>query len=111
MKCFSGKSAGLVLVAAIFSGISALAQNLDQIGVTLLRTQTTNVDGSGICVAQPEAIEAAGATNFEVNPSVVGQSAGLFTYTSSNGSTNNFPNALGAESGHADGVAGNFYGM
>jgi hypothetical protein len=111
MKCSPRKIAALVLVATIFFGLPAPAQNLDQIGVTLLRAVTTNVNGSGIRVAQPEAMEAAGTTNFEVNPSAVGQSAGLFTYTSSNGSTNNFPNALGAESGHADGVAGNFYGM
>ena len=111
MKCSPRKIAALVLVATIFFGLPAPAQNLDQIGVTLLRAVTTNVNGSGIRVAQPEAMEAAGTTNFEVNPSAVGQSAGLFTYTSSNGSTNNFPNALGAESGHADGVAGNFYGL
>ena len=56
------------LLTGIF-GVSARAQNLDQIGVTLLRTQTTNLDGSGIRVAQPEA----SAPAFEVNPASVGQ--------------------------------------
>jgi hypothetical protein len=99
-----------ILLAGLLTGIfgmSARAQNLDQIGVTLLRTQTTNLDGSGIRVAQPEA----SAPAFEVNPAVVGQPASLFTYASAAGTTTNYPNSVGTESGHADSVAANFYGL
>ena len=94
------------LLTGIF-GVSARAQNLDQIGVTLLRTQTTNLDGSGIRVAQPEA----SAPAFEVNPASVGQPTNRFTYASAAGTATNYPNSVGSESGHADGVGANFYGM
>ncbi len=91
----------------------AHGQTLDQIGVTLLRTVTTNLDGSGIRVAQPEA---GLDTNdppmiWEVNPAATGQPANLFTYISANGSSSSYPNSLGSESGHADSVADNFYGI
>jgi hypothetical protein len=110
MKCSPRKLAGLVLAAVIFSGMSAPAQSLDQIGVTLLRTVTTNVNGAGIRVAQAEAGYDQ-VTNWEVNPGAAGRAVGFITYISANGSTTNFPNSLSSESGHADNVAGNFYGM
>jgi len=92
--------------------VPARASYLDDIGVTLLRAVTTNLNGSGIRVAQPEADE---NTNqpppFEVNPAAVGQPASLFSYNSSLGSSPAYPNSLGAESGHADWVAGAFYGL
>jgi hypothetical protein len=98
------------LLAFVFLGqMAARAQNFD-IGVTLLQAVTTNVNGSGIRVAQPEADYDLG-TNWEVNPGAVGQPTGLFTYISGDGSTNGFPNSLSSESGHADAVAGNFYGI
>jgi hypothetical protein len=100
------------LLAFVFLGqMAARAQNFD-IGVTLLQAVTTNVNGSGIRVAQPEAGDGT-ATNWEVNPGAggVGQPASLFTYFSSSGTANNFPNAVGAESGHADNVAEYFYGI
>ncbi len=101
------------LLPFVFLGQMAVhALNLDTIGVTLLQVVTTNVNGTGIRVAQPEAGYGT-TTNWEVNPgaSTVGQPESLFTYYSSSGSANNFPNAVGAESGHADGVGGIFYGM
>lgn len=98
----------------ILSGqMAAHASNLDTIGVTLLRTVTTNVNGAGIRVGQAEA----GAPYWEVNPGAVGQPTNLFTYfygTSpylSVSTANTFTNSLGLESGHANAVAGNFYGM
>jgi len=103
-----------VVLAIALADFFARAQNLDQIGVTLLRTQTTNVDGSGIRVAQPEANIDSNTNNpsaFEVNPATVNQPASRFTYFSDAGTTNAFPNSVGNESGHADGVAGNFYGI
>ena len=106
----------VVLAIALAGGHppAARAQSLDQIGVTLLRAMTTNVDGSGIRVAQPEA-NVDGDTNnpsaFEVNPASVNQPASRFTYISAAGTTNTFPNSVGYESGHADGVGGGFYGL
>jgi hypothetical protein len=101
------------LLAFVFLGQMAVrGQNLDTIGVTLLQTVTTNMNGAGIRVAQSEADYDLG-TNWEVNPGAVsvGQPVSLFTYISGNGSTTNFPNSLSSESSHADDVAGNFYGM
>ena len=87
------------LLAFVFLGqMAARAQNLDPIGVTLLQTVTTNVNGSGIRVAQPEAYDI-GTTNWEVNPNAsgVGQPVSLFTYTSSLGSVNTYPNSINTE--------------
>jgi hypothetical protein len=99
----------LFLLGILQMELPVHAEHLDAIGVTLLRTITTNLDGTGIRVAQPEA----GAPTFEVTPSSpwVQQPAGLFTYITSSGTTNNFPNSLGADSSHADTVASNFYGL
>jgi hypothetical protein len=99
-----------LLMFVFWGQAAAFASNLDTIGVTLLQTVTTNVNGTGIRVAQPEAGYDL-VTNWEVNPGAVDQPTGLFTYISSNGSTNGFPNSLSSESGHADAVAGNFYGI
>jgi hypothetical protein len=98
------------LLAFVFLGqMAARASNLDTIGVTLLQTVTTNINGAGIRVAQVEASSA--SLDFEVNPNVVGQPTNLFTYYSTNGSATNFPNSVGTESGHADSVAAYFYGQ
>jgi hypothetical protein len=85
------------------------ASNQDTIGVTLLRAATTNLDGTGVGVVQVEA----GAPAWEVNPGTPGiqLATNRFTYYSTNASANNYPNALGSESGHADGVAGLFFGL
>jgi len=103
----------LVFVLAGFFCATIRAQNLDMIGVTLLRTVATNVNGSGIRVAQPEA--GLDTNNppviWEVNPVAAVQRTNLFTYISSDGSSSNYPNSLGSESGHADTVAQDFYGM
>jgi hypothetical protein len=100
------------LLAFVFLGpMAARAQNLDTIGVTLLWTVTTNVNGAGIHVAQPEANNGPTTTNWQVNSSSFGQLTSLFTYYSSNGSATTFPNSLGAESSHADAVGTNFYGI
>jgi len=104
------RGAQFLLVFVFLGQMAARASNLDTIGVTLLQTATTNVNGMGIRVAQPEADDI-GTTNWEVNPGAVGQPPGLFTYISGNGSTSGFPNSLSSESGHADAVAGIFYGI
>jgi hypothetical protein len=109
--------APLLLALVCLGQPSVPASNLDAVGVTLLRAVTTNLDGAGIRVGQAEAYES--GTNWEVNPgaSGVGQPVNLFTYYYGVSpyvvvsTANTFPNSLGGESGHADTVAGYFYGM
>ena len=95
----------------LFSSSALQASTLDDIGVTVLRAVTTNLNGSGIRVAHPEASLSANSPIWEVNAGYFPQLAGRFTYTSSLGSTNGFPNLLGTDSWHANDVANYFYGM
>jgi hypothetical protein len=102
-----------ILVAAFLSNCDVRAQNLDQIGATALSAVTTNLNGTGIFVAQPEA--GLDTNNppmiWEVNSAAAGLPVNRFTYISSGGSSSAYPNSLGSESGHADAVAGIFYGL
>jgi hypothetical protein len=98
----------LGIFAVLFFCAVAPAQD---IGVTLLRSVTTNLDGGGITVAQPEASLSTDLLTWEVNPANVGRSPAIFTYASSNGMANIYPNALGANSWHAEDVGNNFYGI
>ncbi len=105
-----------VVFAALLAGgfvPAARAQNLDQIGVTALRAITTNLNGSGIRVGQPEAYNGDnGSTNaWEVNPANVEQPVALFTYTSGLGTSTSYTNSVGTWSSHADAVGNNFYGL
>lgn len=102
----------LATIAVWIFGVvmAARATGLDTIGIPLLRSIDPGLVGSGVKVAQAEAPENTNGLPWQVNPSAVGQPIDLFTYISSDGSASNFPNALGTESGHADGVGGNFYG-
>jgi Subtilase family len=103
----------LVFLGGLQIALKSRADQLDAIGVTLLRTVTTNVDGTGIRVAQPEAWSTNNPPDFEVNPAngSVQKPASLFTYIGTDGTANFFPNSLGTESGHADTVASYFYGL
>jgi hypothetical protein len=109
----SKRNGALVFSFILFCDLAVRASSLDTIGVTLLRAFTTNVDGTGIRVAQPEA--GLDTNNppmiWEINPATTGLPSNLFTYISSGGSSSAYPNSLGSESGHADAVAGNFYGI
>jgi hypothetical protein len=109
---FLQRKRALVLFLAVIFCTAVHAQDLNMVGLGLLRAVATNVDGAGIRVAQPEA-GFDQVTNWEVNPadSSVQRPASLFTYISADGSTTNFPNSLSSASGHADSVAGIFYGM
>jgi len=93
-------------------GLPAHASYLDTIGVTLLQTVTTNLNGADIQVAQPEALGTNTPPEFEVNPanSSVQKPVALFTYIDTNNSASVFPNSFGTESPHADTVASYFYG-
>jgi len=110
MNQLSRRKAPAIFICTILFCLTATAQDLNMVGLTLLRAVTTNVDGKGIRVAQVEATTALGATNFEANPGTIGVASNLFTYISGLGTATNFPNSVGGESGHAHDVAGNFYG-
>ena len=100
---------GLILLA-LGVCFRAQPQALNVIGVTLLDTQTTDLNGAGVRVAQVEA-DYENSGEFEVNPSAPQQPVGLFTYYSANGSSGAFPNSLGTDSAHADYVAQYLYGL
>jgi hypothetical protein len=94
------------IVAITFNpSAPAHASTLDNIGVTLLRSVTTNLNGEGIRVAQPEASLSTNSPVFQVNPAAIGQPVSLFTYYSIEGTSTNYPNSVGEESAHANGVA------
>jgi hypothetical protein len=98
----------LAIFAVLFFCATARAQD---IGLTLLRAATTNLNGAGIMVAQPEASLSADFLTWEANPANVGRATAIFTYASSNGMANIYPNTLGADSWHADDVGNNLYGI
>jgi len=103
----------LLMAGIVWLRHSGFAGTLDDTGVTALRAITTNVDGSGIRVAQVEAALDYNASPlaFEVNPAATGKSDALFNYFSAVGSTNIYPNILGTNSWHAENVGNDFYGM
>lgn len=90
--------------------IPARSQNFDTAGVTLLRDLNTNLNATGVRVCQVEAPDQA-VTNWEASPFYEGQSVSLFTYFSNLGSSTAFPNSVGSESGHANSVGWDFYGI
>jgi hypothetical protein len=102
----------LILAMTASSVVTTQAQTLDQVGVTMLRAVTTNLDGSGIHVGQPEGYNGDnGRTNaWEVNPTNVAQPVALFTYISGLGTSSTFTNSVGSWSSHADAVGYYFYG-
>ena len=102
-----------ILLGGCQIGWTAQAQQLNAIGVTLLRSVVANADGTGVRVAQPEAEGTNIPPDFEVNPAdgSVQQPVSLFLYINTNGTANVFPNSLGTESVHADTVAAYFYGL
>ena len=103
----------LVLAALCFLDSPAYSQVANLIGLNLLQASTTNLNGSGIPVAQVEADTSVhpDPSYFEVNPTNAVQAPGVFTYISASGGAAGFTNAVGLESGHADTVACCFYGI
>lgn len=98
----------LVVAALCLRAAPGLTSDLDTVGVTLLRQLDPTLNGSTVRVAQPEAPVSANA--FEVNPSVAGLPVSTFSYFSTSGSATTFPNAVGTESFHANGVGQLYYG-
>jgi len=90
-----------------FWTLYARASDFETIGLIQLRLMVPSLTGSGLMVAQPEV----NAPGWEVNPAAVNQSQSLFTWISSAGSATTFPNAVGAESWHANEVGKLFYGL
>jgi len=85
------------------------AADLETIGDTRLLQADATLAGAGVTVAQAESLESTNGPDFEVNPGAVGQPISLFTWISTNGSSTAFPNNLGTESYHADGVGDFLY--
>jgi len=100
----------VLLLLLLFGVATARATEFDTIGDTLLRQVAPTLQGSNVPVAQPEGLDGGAAAAFEVAPPTVGQPTGLFTWISSNGVANTFPNSVGSISAHADSVGANFYG-
>ena len=94
----------------MFLAMTLRADLNDVTGVTALRAVTTNLDGAGIRVAQPEGELTNNPPTWLVTPSIVGQPGSLFTYTSRLGTTNVYPNSLGTNSWHAEAVGNVIYG-
>ena len=100
------------MLALLGSGFVASADNLDIIGVRLLRQVDGTLLGANVYVAQPEAATPnVSPPDFEVAPVSVGQPESLFSYNSSLGVATNYPNSVGAASGHAADVGNHFYGI
>ncbi|MGI8967074.1 MAG: S8 family serine peptidase, partial [Limisphaerales bacterium] len=91
--------------------IPVLGGDLDLIGLALLRQTNPTLQGAGVDVVQAEGTIGGILPSFEVNPAAIGQPVSLFTYISSNGMANTFPNSVGMESSHADAVAAIFFGL
>lgn len=98
-----------VLSVLLFLNICARASDLDTLGVTALRAVDPTLIGTGVYVTQAEASTSTTEDQFEVNPLAVGQPTNLFTWIGNSGSSSTFPNSVGTESSHADGVASHFY--
>src|SRR5579863_6605844 len=106
----AGKPTAALLVAcmAFCAGTFCRADNLDTMGVRLLRAAQPALIGTGVRVAQPEALMS--SNSYEVNPAMTRQPTNLFTWIDTNGVATDFTNEVGLESGHADQVGDLFYG-
>lgn len=100
----------LLIVSVCLLATALRASDLDTVGVTVLNQVDPSLQGIGIWVAQPEAVQTAGSNDFEVVPSYVGQPTNLFSWISSSGISSNNPSAVGSASGHAGLVGKIFYG-
>jgi hypothetical protein len=107
---FGAKVACVFWVLGLVLAGACGADDLDTMGVTLLRADNPSLTGAGIDVAQAEALNATNSPEFEVNYASVDEPEDLFTWISTNGSSDMFPNGLGTESTHADAVGDDFYG-
>src|SRR5438034_11514090 len=98
-----------ILLAVVVVVAGSAASDFDTIGITRLRNVDPTLVGTGVRVGLAEGEVATNA--WQVNPTAVGQATSLFTYFSNDGSADMFPNSLGLESGHADGVGNLYFGV
>jgi hypothetical protein len=99
-----------LLILTFATRLPAQTSVLNAVGFTVLNSVTTNLNGSGVRVAQ---VEADYSTNgqFEVNPGAAYFSGARFKYISTASTATSFPNSIGTESPHADLVGQVFYGL
>jgi hypothetical protein len=96
----------LAVLLGMASHVSAYVLYPETIGLTAMRRERPGITGAGIYVAQVEGEESPGA--FEVDASIA--PSVQFVYTSTLGSSSNFPNSVGSVSIHASTVGFDFYG-
>lgn len=109
LRLISRRTPFLVVVALCAAAV-VRADDTEVTGLNAMRRERPTINGAGIPVAHPEARESAdtGANaRWQANP--VLNPGALFTWTSALGTTTNFPNSVGAESNHANGVGERFY--
>ena len=99
------RRAALLALAMLAAVAPAFAIDSEIIGLTALRRERPTITGAGIPVAQPEGQES--ANGWEVIPYMNGSV--FFVWTSALGTATNYPNSVGVGSGHASGVATEFY--
>src|SRR5678816_4357600 len=83
------------LFFVLLAAMASRGSDLDTIGITTLRQVAPGLQGNGVPVAQAEGAENGVAGEFEVDPSVAGQPVSLFTWISSAGTANTYPNGVG----------------
>ena len=110
MNALCRAGAIIVFLGGVFLPLASRGQSLDLIGVNVLRSVVTNLNGAGIPVAQPEADVTLSPLGFEINPPYAYSLGRPITYASADGVSTNFPNSLGGDSWHADTVANYFFG-
>jgi hypothetical protein len=102
----------IALRTVVFLAFSLLvtlvsAGDSETTGLVAMRRERPAITGQGIAVAQPEGQES--LNGWQVNP--VYNSGAFFTWSSALGTATTFPNAVGVESSHANGVAIEFYSI
>jgi len=80
-----------LLATIFFFALAVRADDAERIGLTAMRRERPAVLGTGILVAQPEGGD---GVSWEVDPSV--NPAVMYTWTSSSGTTNGYPNSVGS---------------
>ena len=101
------KTGLLALVLVTSTHLASFGNPLGQMGLIPLQVINPSLTGSGVFVAQPEF---GTASNWQVNPAIVGQPEAKFRWISSDGIATSFPNGLGVESEHANAVGLHFFG-
>lgn len=102
-----------VLLASLFlitSAANLRPADPNATGLAALRREQPSLTGAGVPIGHVEA-PYGGDNVFQVNPSFVGQATSLFTWISPTGTADTFPNEVGFESGHANGVGAVFFGL